>query len=309
GLRHRTMLPDRYRRYFLGSVIPYAVFALYIGLTAPNTDNWGHLGGLIAGASVATFLPPRLLEPKDSAFIPKIVLALLVLILIFGMSFFPPSLPEPQANRYYAFNGFSLPIPRKWSTVFSQRRGQNENRVYANSAGVNLSVHTEYTSKEVDLVQHLRAFVESDLAIQLEQSSAQGLQMSDPIPTHVAGLRGLQFDIRVLAGEEIAQASYIILARSHYVYIVGYVAPDWLYQRYITVFTKAIQSASLEETDWLSRARDHYNKEHSIKNTKDLVRALYAVGQKNEAQSIIKKGKEEHDIDPQIFISNPESSQ
>ncbi|MEC9464312.1 MAG: rhomboid family intramembrane serine protease, partial [Myxococcota bacterium] len=44
GVRYRNLLPERYRRYFIRSVIPYSIFALYMGIAMPGIDNWGHLG-------------------------------------------------------------------------------------------------------------------------------------------------------------------------------------------------------------------------------------------------------------------------
>ena len=53
GYKYGALLPVRYRRYFGGAVLPYALFILYVGLVTERTDNWGHLGGLLGGAIAA----------------------------------------------------------------------------------------------------------------------------------------------------------------------------------------------------------------------------------------------------------------
>ena len=49
GFRFRRLLPPRYRRYFVYSVTPYALFALYIGFIMSNVDHFAHIGGVMAG--------------------------------------------------------------------------------------------------------------------------------------------------------------------------------------------------------------------------------------------------------------------
>src|SRR5204862_1052563 len=49
GYKYSDILPKKYRRYFGGAVLPYALFILYVGLATKDTDNWGHLGGLLGG--------------------------------------------------------------------------------------------------------------------------------------------------------------------------------------------------------------------------------------------------------------------
>lgn len=68
GWRYGEVLPLRYRVYFGGIVVGYAAVMFYLGLQSPNTDNWGHAGGLIAGVVMGAMLTPRLLRltaPKE----------------------------------------------------------------------------------------------------------------------------------------------------------------------------------------------------------------------------------------------------
>src|SRR5262249_47106901 len=62
GYKYSDILPKRYRRYFGSAALPYALFILYVGLATEDTDNWGHLGGLLGGIIVAVPLEPKLLH-------------------------------------------------------------------------------------------------------------------------------------------------------------------------------------------------------------------------------------------------------
>ena len=58
GWKHWDDIPPSARTKFGWALAPYLAFSLISGLTAENVDNWGHLGGLIAGAVLMTFIAP-----------------------------------------------------------------------------------------------------------------------------------------------------------------------------------------------------------------------------------------------------------
>lgn len=58
GLRHRDLLPSRYRRLLQEATIPAVLVFLYIGFTSSGVDNWAHLGGLLGGACAAMLVKP-----------------------------------------------------------------------------------------------------------------------------------------------------------------------------------------------------------------------------------------------------------
>ncbi len=59
GWKHWDDIPPAARTKFGWALAPYLAFSLISGLTAENIDNWGHLGGLIAGAAIMTLLSPE----------------------------------------------------------------------------------------------------------------------------------------------------------------------------------------------------------------------------------------------------------
>ncbi len=64
GWKHWDAIPPRARRYYGWGLLPYPVISLLTGITAENVDNWSHLGGLVAGSLLATFLDPEVLPGR-----------------------------------------------------------------------------------------------------------------------------------------------------------------------------------------------------------------------------------------------------
>jgi rhomboid protease GluP len=58
GYFHRDAIPPRWDRAFGMGVLPFIALTLALGLWVHRIDNWGHLGGLAAGALLAFVLPP-----------------------------------------------------------------------------------------------------------------------------------------------------------------------------------------------------------------------------------------------------------
>ena len=85
GVRYRRYLPDRYRRYFLGSVVPYSVFALYFGLAVPGVDNWAHAGGFLGGYLVSAFLNPMTRERGDHMIVAFVCLFATLLSIVWSI--------------------------------------------------------------------------------------------------------------------------------------------------------------------------------------------------------------------------------
>ena len=79
--RFRRLLPPRYRRYFVYSVTPYALFALYIGFIMSNVDHFAHIGGVIGGSLAAATMKPRLLWKPESLYRAGVLLAIPILII------------------------------------------------------------------------------------------------------------------------------------------------------------------------------------------------------------------------------------
>lgn len=62
GFRFRSLLPRRYRWLFGGILVSYALLMFFSGLQNPDTDNAGHVGGIVIGFAFGGLLTPRLLR-------------------------------------------------------------------------------------------------------------------------------------------------------------------------------------------------------------------------------------------------------
>ncbi|OGR64170.1 MAG: hypothetical protein A2X31_12940 [Elusimicrobia bacterium GWB2_63_22] len=64
--RYSGSLHARDRRIGAG-LLGWGIFQLSLGLLSPIVDNWGHLGGLAAGAALGMLLPSALFEDRPAA--------------------------------------------------------------------------------------------------------------------------------------------------------------------------------------------------------------------------------------------------
>jgi rhomboid protease GluP len=117
GLKYRAILPARYRRILGEAAIPVALLLLLMGFTSPGVDNAAHVGGILAGMAVASFLRPRLLAdaPRWSwapaaRVLPSVILLALALV---GRQLFADALPPLRLERDDEF-GISVSIPSGW---------------------------------------------------------------------------------------------------------------------------------------------------------------------------------------------------
>ncbi len=58
GFLHRELIPHRWRRAFGKLLLVAVALELILDRTIPNIDNWGHVGGLMAGLILAGLIPP-----------------------------------------------------------------------------------------------------------------------------------------------------------------------------------------------------------------------------------------------------------
>ena len=65
GWRYDGLLPGRARVVFGAVILVFTIWVFLNGLASERTDNWGHLGGLIAGVLVMPFLRPEVGGPDS----------------------------------------------------------------------------------------------------------------------------------------------------------------------------------------------------------------------------------------------------
>lgn len=117
GWKYRKMLPPRHRAVLGAPILPTVLVFLYMGWTSQGVDNWGHMGGLLAGAVATAPLQPRLLGPRPplaQVLRRRVAPLLAVALVIAGGSWWlgsrPPSLVPLADGRL----GLSYAVPRGW---------------------------------------------------------------------------------------------------------------------------------------------------------------------------------------------------
>ena len=123
GLKYRSLLPERYRRVLGGAVVPTVAVFLFLGFTSSGVDNWGHLGGLIAGSVTTWFLKPRMLSDLPTSrqlwLTRRIPIAAAIGLLFLAGPLSRMWLPilVPRVDDQI---GLAVPIPSEWEAGASQ---------------------------------------------------------------------------------------------------------------------------------------------------------------------------------------------
>lgn len=287
GVRYRNMLPKRYRRYFIGSVIPYSVFALYMGIAMPGIDNWGHLGGLLIGSALACFLPARMLRPQDPWATSKIlILAIAALVIALGSNF-AAGPGDLVRNHYYPRNGLIVAVPQNWLTLVEEREITTENYAYHNEANIVIAFETREIRQPSNLEDFTKEFLEVDFAEQLELHNARGLRVQDPTNVVIAGYPAKKIDADIVTPRTASNASYYLITRGNYRYIISFSTPIWLREAYEPLLGAMIANIEISEPAKLSNAREKFAETQTPTTQANLGLALCYAGMCEEGKGML----------------------
>lgn len=254
GYKYGDLLPSRYRRYFGGAVLPYALFILYVGLASRDTDNWGHVGGLLAGAAVTVPLTPRLLlaapESRRARFgAPVAVFGLVVAVLGLGplIRALGPKLEWFEDLE----SGISLARPIRWET------GENHlgDPAWGNRLGVSLGLRVERKEEEPFRIEALRESFVLELR-ELERSGEiTGVRLALEKPFFIEGGRGIELEVHLESRAGPQRTRSFLIERGYHAYRVVMSAPEAWADAYAPVLDRLVQEIQLVETSELRRAR------------------------------------------------------
>ncbi|MEM6733972.1 MAG: rhomboid family intramembrane serine protease, partial [Myxococcota bacterium] len=289
GIRYRELLPDRYRRYFIGNVIPYSIVTLYLGFVMPGVDNWGHLGGLIAGSLSAAFLPARLLEPSDRWIAPKIAG---VSAVAFSLAALSSAAPEPSLSpqRLYSRLGLTAAIPTGWDERLSDSDGNSIVTAFGNEAEVGFGVRIERLERRVDPSTLVTWFTEDALEEELALADARGIRVVESGSARVDGVEARRVVTDMLTGHMAARAEHIVFARGHYRYVLSFSAPRRYADPYRPLFGRILSTVSLTEPRELDMARRDARQNPSPETILELANALARIGDHEEAIEVLEEG-------------------
>jgi membrane associated rhomboid family serine protease len=82
GIRHRHDIPPFFKRAVGTGVLPVILINLVIGFSIAVIDNSAHIGGLLAGAALASVIPFQRPGEKDNAFFTSVQITVLSLIAV-----------------------------------------------------------------------------------------------------------------------------------------------------------------------------------------------------------------------------------
>ena len=257
GYKYSDILPHRYRRYFGGAVLPYALFILYVGLATKDTDNWGHLGGMLGGLAVTVLLDPKLLHVGRRGRSPWIRHApgLVALSLVLGvvgagpiLSLIGPSMVELSDAK----SGVRVVYPKGW------KFGENHLGYpsWGNLLGTSIGVTAERrTLGPVSLGQLKRRFIHTELKQREKDGDIASVNIDDERPFLIEGAEALKLKILLETRAGPMLTRNFLIARGYYSYIIVLSAPVSWADKYEPIFDRMEQEILLAEPEPLIRAR------------------------------------------------------
>ncbi len=246
GYKYGDILPVRYRRYFGGAVLPYALFILYVGLATENTDNWGHLGGLAGGALATLPLEPRLLAlggPRRGALRAHApALAALVLVAaVFAagpvIRLAGPALVEAVDEA----SGLAFAHPSRWVV------GENHlgHASLGNALGVSMGLRAERGAAPVGLPELRRRFVEEVLAAREAEGDIARVELGRERPFLLAGGRALELEATLESRVGRQRTRNVLIERGLHRYVVVLSAPEAWAEAYAPLFDALLARLAL----------------------------------------------------------------
>lgn len=257
GYKYADILPRRYRRYLTGAVLPYALFILYVGLATPQTDNWGHLGGLMAGLVAALPLEPKLLlasKPPRGFWATNApgltAVALVAVVLLMGPAI--RSVETRFTDLVDAESGLSVRYPARW------RFGANhlDYASWGNSLGASIGLRARRNEAKPSSLTALRDhFVAGELAQREASGAVTAVRVLDERPALVPGGRAREIRIALesRAGRQVTRN--LIIERGYYSYFVVLSAPARWAAEYDPIFDRIIRDVALIEPTRVAKAR------------------------------------------------------
>ncbi len=273
GWKHVDLIPASSRTKFGWALVPYLAFSLISGLRAENVDNWGHLGGLIAGGVLMTVLSPEL-SPRDqrtnrwwqagTVGLCGLVMALLV---IFGMGWVPLK-ASSEGN-------WMVSVPSYWRAGTSFTGDQ----AWFSPTGV--------ASMVVTHTVHDRPIGPTKAVDRLVQQIVRGADNATVVsrsPVTVAGAVGEALAMRFSLADGPKTLNAVVLTRGVVSYRVQIQAKDALVKNYESLWARVVSEAVLTDAADLVLATERSaNHPRSWTAAVDLGDALYRAGQARRA--------------------------
>jgi membrane associated rhomboid family serine protease/cytochrome c-type biogenesis protein CcmH/NrfG len=257
GYKYSDILPTKYRRYFGGAVLPYALFILYVGLATKDTDNWGHLGGMIGGLLATMLLDPKLLHvgrgQAGAAQRLGPVLASCALVagvLVAGpmIRSSGPSFEELADEK----SGARIAFPSRWTF------GENQLgfAAWGNTLGASIGISAERrTTHPLSMEEVRKRFLSTELRVREREGDIASVSVEDERPFLVEGGKGVELEITLESRAGPLVTRNFLIARGYYSYAIVLSAPAAWAEAYAPIFDRMVSEIRLIEPEDLTRAK------------------------------------------------------
>lgn len=273
GWKHWDDIPTSARTKFGWALVPYLAFSLISGLSAENVDNWGHLGGLIGGATLMTFLAPEISKAVAvrNRWIRRVSLALCAAVcaLLFsgGIRLIP--------LKAHTAGAWTVPVPSYWREgwTFTGDRGW-----FSPTGDATMVVSRTVNERP------LKPGVAVDKLVERIGAGAAEATIVSRDPITVAGRDGEVLVIEFQLAGESQVVNVVVLTRGVVAYQALIQTRRLLLERYSPLLERAIEQAILEVPEELVMAEQRSEMHpRSWQPAVELGDALYRVGEPKRA--------------------------
>jgi membrane associated rhomboid family serine protease len=259
GYKYSDILPARYKRYFGGAVLPYALFILYVGLASKDTDNWGHLGGMLGGLAVTVLLDPKLLhvgrapERAMVRFGPLLaVISIVAAVLIAGplIRATGPDFREVADAK----SGIRFTYPSRWRSFDENHLGYDA--TWGNTLGVGIGITAErHTSHPWTIEEVRRRFINDELRAREKTGDIASVELVDERPFLIDGGSAKKLEVTLESRVGPLFTRNYLIARGYYSYAVVLSARAEWADDYAPIFDVMEREMRLIEPDVLTNAK------------------------------------------------------
>ena len=251
GYQYNHRIPARYQRYFGGAALPYALLILYMGLTSSDTDNWGHVGGLIAGGVVTLGLCPRWLRASRPGRIAPVGLGIMLVATVgtgMGLRAWGPA----RVTHVHKPSGLVFERPRRW------KPGENHlgDRAWGNILGVGIGFRAERRDGAPPSLEAFRAEFVAELRDRERRGDILGVRLVREVGRSVSGAPGVELTVRLESRAGVQVTRNLLIVRGRLSYRIVLNAPLSWTDAYAPTLESLVSSVRLVEPRALRRARD-----------------------------------------------------
>ncbi len=257
GLKYRRILPERYRTVLGGAVVPTVLVFLYIGFTSSGVDNWGHVGGLLAGALATAPLHPRLLgdtpSPRRVLLLRVVPLVAIVSGLVLAGPLLADDLPRLELQREERF-GLEIPVPVTWRPSAERLGPVSWSNGLGGPVRASISAGARVLTGAPDLEAEARRWIAEELYTESRVGRIDDVRLSPIRYAHVGGLLGVAVDATFFADGARTTLTAHFFSRGSLVYSLVLARPEGL-QGYARVFERIVAGVRPVEPAFLREAR------------------------------------------------------